>query len=158
MPYGYYQPYWKLNTDELEHHGILGQKWGIRRYQNKDGTLTEAGKKKLQKYKDKEYTTILKDKARFEDTEKRVKSNREKKGIKQDPRDAAYVKSRLEMYNKELAGIMSMSYSDMKAEKMERTKSLIRSLLYQPIAISQVYTEDKITNMRIDRADRNKKK
>ena len=31
---------------ELYHHGILGQRWGIRRYQNEDGTLTAAGKKK----------------------------------------------------------------------------------------------------------------
>ena len=29
---------------ELYHHGILGQKWGIRRYQNKDGSLTAEGK------------------------------------------------------------------------------------------------------------------
>ena len=36
---------------ELKHHGILGQKWGIRRYQNEDGSLTEAGKKRyLSKY------------------------------------------------------------------------------------------------------------
>ena len=28
----------------LEHHGVLGQKWGIRRYQNTDGSLTSAGK------------------------------------------------------------------------------------------------------------------
>lgn len=31
------------------HHGIKGQKWGIRRYQNEDGTLTAAGKKKKAK-------------------------------------------------------------------------------------------------------------
>lgn len=30
----------------LAHHGILGQKWGIRRFQNKDGTLTEEGKRR----------------------------------------------------------------------------------------------------------------
>ena len=29
----------------LEHHGILGQKWGVRRFQNKDGSLTPKGKK-----------------------------------------------------------------------------------------------------------------
>lgn len=30
----------------LAHHGILGQKWGVRRYQNQDGTLTATGKKR----------------------------------------------------------------------------------------------------------------
>ena len=33
-----------LITKELYHWGIKGQKWGVRRYQNEDGTLTESGK------------------------------------------------------------------------------------------------------------------
>ena len=34
---------------ELYHWGVKGQKWGVRRYQNPDGTLTPAGKKRQQK-------------------------------------------------------------------------------------------------------------
>lgn len=32
------------DSEYLEHHGILGQKWGVRRFQNPDGTLTAEGK------------------------------------------------------------------------------------------------------------------
>lgn len=35
-----------LSNQELYHHGILGQKWGVRRYQNPDGSLTDEGKKR----------------------------------------------------------------------------------------------------------------
>lgn len=35
-----------LTLKELYHSGIKGQKWGIRRYQNEDGSLTEEGKKR----------------------------------------------------------------------------------------------------------------
>lgn len=31
-------------SNELYHHGVIGQRWGIRRYQNSDGSLTNAGK------------------------------------------------------------------------------------------------------------------
>ena len=33
-----------VNSDYVEHHGVKGMHWGIRRYQNKDGSLTYAGK------------------------------------------------------------------------------------------------------------------
>ena len=47
--YNYYDP------DVIMHHGIKGMKWGVRRYQNEDGTLTAAGKKRAAKSLTKEY-------------------------------------------------------------------------------------------------------
>lgn len=41
----------------LVHHGILGQKWGVRRFQNKDGSLTEAGKKKYSETRNGSFKT-----------------------------------------------------------------------------------------------------
>lgn len=38
-----------MENHQLYHHGIKGMRWGIRRYQNKDGTLTAAGKKRQAK-------------------------------------------------------------------------------------------------------------
>lgn len=37
--------------DELQHHGIKGQKWGVRRFQNADGSLTTAGKQRASETK-----------------------------------------------------------------------------------------------------------
>lgn len=48
----------EINEEYLEHHGILGMKWGVRRYQNKDGTLTAAGKKRAAKL-ESEYAKLV---------------------------------------------------------------------------------------------------
>ena len=61
-----------MNNAELYHHGVKGQRWGIRRYQNKDGSLTTYGKKRYAK----ELAKLEADKKRVrqqEQTAKKIK-------------------------------------------------------------------------------------
>lgn len=72
---------------ELYHSGIKGMKWGIRRYQNKDGSLTPAGIKRynreVQKLKDREASIKAKEKA------KKYQDKLDKKKSELDDREAA---------------------------------------------------------------------
>lgn len=52
--------YGLISDNELYHHGIKGMKWGVRRYQNDDGTLTSAGKQRYSKMSDDKLHKTLK--------------------------------------------------------------------------------------------------
>ena len=47
-----------MKDNELMHYGVLGMKWGVRRYRNRDGTLTSSGKKKALKLQN-DYTELI---------------------------------------------------------------------------------------------------
>lgn len=76
----YYNSHFKHSdeeTDELAHHGILGQKWGVRRFQNKDGSRTSAGKRR-EKYQtvSQEAKDVLRNRNKYSDAELQSKVNR----------------------------------------------------------------------------------
>ena len=63
--------YCYLHSSELYHHGILGMKWGVRRYQNKDGSYTAEGKLRRGKNPNEDwYAPAYKTKKKKSTTEK----------------------------------------------------------------------------------------
>ena len=91
---------------DLRHHGIKGQKWGVRRFQNSDGSLTAAGRKRYGDGKGssvEDYqNAIKKTKAAGESVENIRKFNNDIKRIKDPAMEKRIRKSTETMTDKEL--------------------------------------------------------
>lgn len=105
--------------DFLMHHGILGQRWGIRRYQNPDGTLTERGRRRLEKkdtkWAKKNYDKIYK--KTYKDSKKELSRvvNDLNRSTRMKNANGKLSMNYVNSYNQFLAQIMNKNVKDIRS-------------------------------------------
>ncbi len=77
----------QYNYEELYHHGIPGMRWGVRRYQNKDGSLTEAGRRRQAINEEKQANKIAKLQAKRKVYDARAERKIAKEDAKQERKE-----------------------------------------------------------------------
>lgn len=106
-----------MERSELKHWGIKGMKWGVRRYQNKDGSLTPAGKKR---YSDG--STSSSSTSKFSQTSQQPKKKTVSEMSDQEIRDAV---NRLRL---------EQDYAKLNPEKVSRGKKFVDNLLDETLS------------------------
>lgn len=137
-----------METEYLVHHGILGMRWGVRRYQNKDGSLTNAGQKRYNKEmtKLKEQERVLKNKKATKKKLDKLDNMRQKINAMQDEVDAG--KKRVELFKKK----------NKKIDVKDLTEHKIKNMSNEELssAIERYRLEDSLRSL-INKAPANEK-
>ena len=115
MPYEYVL----ITGGELYHHGVKGMRWGVRRYQNPDGSLTEKGRKRLEKADQKwakKKTDKITTKAQKASQKELNKYSKELLKLDGALKTNGQLSAKtINAYNKKMAELMSQKTSDIRA-------------------------------------------
>ena len=100
------------NYNELYHHGVKGMKWGVRRYQNKDGSLTTAGKKRYDR-------DVRENNAKKKDNRINIDGPDPKRWVKEDTSRAKSVVDSSSNMVRELKNVERSTRPSPKKERMD---------------------------------------
>ena len=130
---------------ELYHYGVKGQKWGVRNYQNPDGTLTAAGQRQYAKKKDYRYGAGLYE---IQTRSRLLDSDRAHKLGSRDLKEnrVAYYESRLDRYRtKSPSKINKMIVSQTKKKlAAQKAANKSRELYDDRTRTSQIWVQNKL--------------
>lgn len=108
-----------VTSQELVHYGILGQKWGVRRWQNEDGSLTPAGQRHYAKA-DQRWAKKNNDKI-ISNTKKKIKPElaQYSRQLSQQPgfrnSNGKISKTAINAYNSKMAELMNKAVGDLES-------------------------------------------
>lgn len=144
-------------NEELYHWGVKGMRWGVRRYQNRDGTLTAAGKKRyakeLEKLKSEEKMLKNKErtKAKLDKLEEIRKSNEERKKNLGESESKKAKEKKPEPPKMEKKAVKDMTDDELRERKarlqMEKDyKDLLKQTRGEQASKGKSFVEDVLTN------------
>lgn len=132
-----------MNNNELYHWGVKGQRWGFRRYQNKDGSLTPAGRRRAEKLRQQYLETTGKKLTGYAvrkkgETVKKVDEKKKKKLSEMTDDELKKVVDRMNLENRYFEARKTMS-EHAKSKEVSKGKYIVNTIadeMITPAAIN----------------------